>query len=80
MSRCRGRTAFAAVVGLAVGITAGCSSGLPDICGGDLGQGDQEVPTSVVCVATARGEEHYYTDVDMAGLDLDGLILDRVSP
>jgi hypothetical protein len=38
------------------------------------------VLNNVVCVVSPGGEELYYTDVDMTGLDLGGLTLDRRDP
>jgi hypothetical protein len=32
---------------------------------------------NVVCVVAPSGEELYYADVDLTGLNLDGLVVDR---
>lgn len=45
-----------------------------------LGNGDDMVlpdPEQVVCVVEPNGTENYYSDVDLTGLNLDGLSVDR---
>ena len=46
-----------------------------------LGNGDMAIPdpVQVVCVIEPNGTENYYSDVDLAGLNLEGLSVDRLS-